>query len=73
MWAIIPFHVGRDSVGCGPAFHSMWAGMMVMWAVVLMMWGSLGPPHGLWPQGLGGWACSHCCSMRVTFVRSGSQ
>ena len=30
MRASIPFHVGHDSVGCGPAFHSMWAGIPVM-------------------------------------------
>jgi hypothetical protein len=62
-----------DSAGCGQALRWVWAGITAMWAGVRVMWGSRRLPHGLRRQGLAGFAWCHCCSIRVTFVRSGSQ
>src|ERR1700692_2406 len=41
----IPLDVGHHSVSCGPPFHSMWAGIMVMWAVVSAMRDSRAAPQ----------------------------
>ena len=62
-----------DSAGCGQRFRFMWAGILVKWAAVPVMWGSRRLPHVLRHQGVVALACNHCCSMRVTFARSGSQ
>jgi hypothetical protein len=62
-----------DSAGCGQALRWLWAGIPAMWAGVLVMRGSRRLPHGLRHQVFVGFACCHCFSIRVTFVRSGSQ
>ena len=62
-----------DSAGCGQALRWLWAGIPAMWAVGPVKRGSRRLPHRLWYQGLVGFAFCHCCSIRVTFERSGSQ
>lgn len=66
MWAPIPFHVGRhygvvdtDSADLGIGFGG--AGQRECC------------PAGFRHQGFAACACSHCFSIRVTLVRSGSQ